>query len=112
MEYTDQYPDDELTIDVYSGASSSFELYSDEGTNYNYEKGEYSIIPMSYDDVEKTLTLLDRRGSYKGMPESVKITVRYIPKELTQRTYCSATYTGKELVLKLDEYTDVIQMEE
>ena len=112
MEYTDQYPDDELFIDVYSGANGSFELYSDEGTNYNYEKGEYSIIPMDYDDEAKTLTLLDRRGSYKGMPESVKITVRYIPKELTQRTYCSGTYTGKKLVLKLNEYKDVIQMEE
>lgn len=113
MEYTDQYPDDELFIDVYSGANGSFELYSDEGTNYNYEKGEYSIIPMFYDDEAKTLTLLDRRGSYKGMPESVKITVRYIPKELTQRTYCTATYTGQELVLKLNERKDedVIKME-
>ncbi|MBO4776880.1 MAG: DUF5110 domain-containing protein, partial [Bacteroidales bacterium] len=85
------------------------------GTNYNYEKGEYSIIQMDYDDVAKTLTLRDRRGSYKGMPESVKVYVTYIPKELTltQRTYCSATYTGKELVLKLNERKDedVIKME-
>ena len=115
MEYTDQYPDDELFIDVYSGANGSFELYSDEGTNYNYEKGEYSIIPMDYDDETKTLTLRDRRGSYKGMPDSVKITVTYIPKELTliQKTYCTATYTGKKLVLKLNERKDedVIKME-
>ena len=68
---------------------------------------------MDYDDEAKTLTLRDRRGSYKGMPESVKIIVRYIPKELTQTTNCSGTYTGKELVLKLNEYKDedVIKME-
>ena len=73
----------------------------------------YVVDTMDYDDEAKTLTLLDRRGSYKGMPESVKITVRYIPKELTQRTYCSGTYTGKKLVLKLNERKDedVIKME-
>lgn len=101
MEYTDQYPDDELTINVYAGESSAFTLYSDESTNYNYEKGEFSMIPMVYDDEAKTLTLLDRRGSYKGMPESVKINVNYIQTGDHHDILYTAEYTGEEIVIQL-----------
>lgn len=58
-----------VTLIVYAGADGSFTLYEDEGTNYNYEKGRYSMIPMKYDSATSTLSIGDRKGSYDGMQE-------------------------------------------
>ncbi len=101
MEYTNQYPDDELTIYVYAGADGCFRLYSDEGTNYNYEKGEFSIIPIEYDDSAKTLSLCNREGAYKGMPQNVKITVCYKKQDGAEDILYTASYSGEKIVIQM-----------
>ena len=58
-----------VTLIVYAGADGSFTLYEDEGTNYNYEKGRYSMIPLKYESATSTLNIGDRKGSYDGMKE-------------------------------------------
>lgn len=58
---------DPMEIRVYQGANGSFNLYEDEGDNYNYESGSYSIIPFTYNDVTKQLTIGGRTGSFPGM---------------------------------------------
>ncbi len=70
IEYTSEKPDAPITIYVYSGANGSFDLYEDEGINYNYEDGKYSIIPMKWNDSEKTLTISAREGDFEGMVEN------------------------------------------
>ncbi len=42
IQFTDEKPGDPITLFVYSGRNCSFTLYEDEGTNYNYEKGDCS----------------------------------------------------------------------
>lgn len=64
-----------LTILVYAGADGSFSLYDDEGVNYNYEKGSYSRIPLTFDNASSTLTIGDRKGSFPGMPEKCSFNV-------------------------------------
>ncbi|MDE6528333.1 MAG: DUF5110 domain-containing protein, partial [Muribaculaceae bacterium] len=59
-----------VTLLVYAGADGKFSLYEDEGTNYNYEKGLFSRIDISYDDKSSTLTIAPRHGSYPGMKET------------------------------------------
>ena len=49
------------------GADASFNLYEDEGTNYNYEKGSSAVIPIKYTEATKTITVDDRKGSFNGM---------------------------------------------
>ncbi|HTN35765.1 MAG TPA: TIM-barrel domain-containing protein [Arachidicoccus sp.] len=56
-----------LTIKVYPGRNADFELYEDEGDNYNYEKGKYSIIKFVWDDRAKTLTIDKRQGDFNLM---------------------------------------------
>lgn len=56
-----------LNIQVYPGKNASFELYEDEGDNYNYEQKKYSIIRFNWDDKNKALTIGDRKGSFEGM---------------------------------------------
>ncbi len=67
IEYTQQKPDAPLDIYIYAGADGSFELYEDEGTNYDYEKGQFSTIKFTYNEAAKTLTIHPREGSFEGM---------------------------------------------
>ena len=67
LQYTSEKPADTITLNIYTGADASFNLYEDEGTNYNYEKGAFSLIPIKYSEVAKTITIEDRKGSFNGM---------------------------------------------
>ncbi|HPY83201.1 MAG TPA: glycoside hydrolase family 31 protein, partial [Bacteroidales bacterium] len=78
MQYTNQYPDSIITLYVYAGKDASFELYADESTNYNYEKGKYSYVPISYNESTGTLTIGERRGVYDGMLQNQTFKIVYI----------------------------------
>jgi len=67
LQYTDEKPADPITLYVYAGADGAFTLYEDEGTNYNYEKGAFSRIPLMWNDAARTLTIGKREGSFQGM---------------------------------------------
>lgn len=69
LQYTDENPQDELTLFVYDGADGVFDLYEDEGDNYNYEKGKSSIIRILYNNQDGKLTIGERKGSFDGMLE-------------------------------------------
>jgi alpha-D-xyloside xylohydrolase len=60
-------PADPITLYVYTGKDGAFTLYEDEGTNYNYEKGAYSNIPITYNEANRTLTIGKRTGTFSGM---------------------------------------------
>jgi alpha-D-xyloside xylohydrolase len=57
---------DTLEIRVYKGANGRFDLYEDEGDNYNYEKGNYSIISFSWNEKTHSLTIGNKQGDYPG----------------------------------------------
>lgn len=59
-------------IHVYGGADGSFDLYLDNGTDFSYEKGQYSLIHLSYDDRERTLSFTAQKADC-GCPEEVKV---------------------------------------
>jgi len=67
LQYTSQLPADTITLYVYTGSNGTFNLYEDEGVNYNYEKGQFSHIPFTYNEQSKTLTIGKREGSFPGM---------------------------------------------
>ena len=49
------------------GPDGSFTLYEDEGDSYRYEKGAYATIPISWNEKDQSLTIGERKGSFKGM---------------------------------------------
>jgi alpha-D-xyloside xylohydrolase len=59
---------DPIELRVYRGADGAFTLYEDEGDNYNYEKGAYSTIRITWNDSTHTLKIGTRSGSFAGMP--------------------------------------------
>jgi len=67
VEWATEKPEDPIEIRIYAGADGDFVLYEDENDNYNYEKGEYAVIPFHWDDARHSLTIGDRKGQFLGM---------------------------------------------
>lgn len=67
IQFTGEKPADPITLYVYTGRNCGFTLYEDEGTNYNYERGEWSTIKFSYNDSTGDLTIDGRNGEFGGM---------------------------------------------
>lgn len=56
-----------MDLYIVPGRDGAFDLYEDDGLDYAYEKGESSVIRMSWDDKRGVLKLSPRRGRYDGM---------------------------------------------
>lgn len=95
VQYANENQYDNLELLVYPGANASFTLYEDEGDNYNYEKGQYSTIPLVWNDKAKTLTIGKRSGTFKGMKATRTFKVKFV--DGTEKT---VTYNGKALSVK------------
>ena len=67
VQYASEKPAAPLEIRVYRGADGAFTLYEDEGNNYNYEKGRYSTIPLTWNEAAGTLTIGACNGKFPGM---------------------------------------------
>lgn len=96
VQYTTEKPWNNLDVTVYPGADGSFILYEDEFDNYNYEKGAYTEIPMDWNEKSHTLTIGERKGSYKGM-----IGERVFNVKLVDGTSKQVKYFGKKVAVKL-----------
>lgn len=78
MQWSEESPVDPLTLDVFPGTTpSSFALYEDDGTSFDYEQGSYRRV--SYSVVEgaagATLTASAAEGSYA--PPARTLLVRF-----------------------------------
>ena len=81
MQWSDEKPAELINIYVYAGQNGEFQLYEDEGTNYNYEKGKYATIDIAYDDASKTLTFSARKGQFPGMLKDRRFNVVLVTKD-------------------------------
>ncbi len=107
IEYTAQHAADPLIVYVYAGSNGSFELYEDEGLNYNYEKGAFSRISFVYDDAAGTLTIGDRKGSFTGMLQSRSLYIQLVkPGKPSGMNFKPSgkkvVYKGRKLTVNLD----------
>ena len=107
IQYTDEKPAELITLYVYAGSNGTFQLYEDEGTNYNYEKGKYATIDITYNDASKTLSFGQRQGAFKGMLKERRFQIVYVtkeqPRELSFEPLNTVTvaYKGKAISVKL-----------
>ncbi len=67
LQYSSEKPADPIELRIYRGADGKFTLYEDEGDTYNYEKGKYATIPISWNDAKQTLEIGNRSGDFPGM---------------------------------------------
>lgn len=101
VQYSTEKKWDNLTVRVYGGADGEFVFYEDENDNYNYEKGKFSTITFKWNNQEKTLSVGDRTGSFKGMLSTRKFNVVLIADGKSPGRSKSVTYNGKLINMKL-----------
>ena len=66
VQYTGQVVEEPLDIYVYPGRDCEFTLYDDDGETYAYEKGEYSLRHITWNEATKTLQM-DGQPYEKGV---------------------------------------------
>ena len=97
-----------VTLNVYTGADGSSSLYEDDGTSRQYLHGQYSRIPLTWDERTKTLTIKAREGNgYAGMAGTRVINVRWMkpgtPRALEFDAEPDATvvYSGTPIAVRM-----------
>ena len=109
MEWSDEKPAELINLYVYAGQNGSFQLYEDEGTNYNYEKGKYATIDITYDDAAKTVSFSTRKGQFPGMLKNRQFNVVLISKDSAKPLNLEnpegklVNYTGKAVSINCGE---------
>ena len=106
IQYTGEKLADTLEIRVYKGADAKFNLYEDEGDNYNYEKGKYTVISFKWDEKHQSLAISDRKGNYSGCLAKRIFNVVLVSENRGSGTHTGSigkkvSYTGTKLEIKL-----------
>ena len=97
MQYAQEKKWDNLDIVVYPGANGTFTLYEDEGDNYNYEKGAYTTIKITWDERSRTITFGEQKGHFPGMLTNRKFNIRMAG----NKTVKTVNYDGQETTVTI-----------
>jgi len=105
LQYATEKAADPIEIRVYTGANAEFVLYEDENDTYNYEQGKYSTIGMNWDEAEKTLTIMERKGNFPGMLENRTFKIVWVNSKNgngfePSKQAIAVHYSGKETKIK------------
>ena len=106
IQYSGEKTADTLEVRVYKGADAKFDLYEDEGDNYNYEKGRNTIISFNWDEKHQSLTISDRKGNYAGSLAKRIFNIVLVNENRGAGIHTSTigkevSYTGSKLQIKL-----------
>ena len=107
IQYANEKAADPMTLWIYTGADGSFTLYEDEGENYNYEAGAYTLIPFTWNEADRTLTIGERQGEYQGMLQERTINIITVSKDrpvnldFARTPDKTVTFTGGEMKVVL-----------
>ena len=75
-QFTGEKADTPLEVVVYPGANGSFLLYEDDGQSFNYRRGEWMGIEMTWDDSRRVLGLRLADGSRVLAPRPRPMVIR------------------------------------
>ena len=107
MEWCDEKPAELINLYIYAGQNGAFQLYEDEGVNYNYEKGKFATIDITYDDADKTVKFGARKGSFNGMLKNRRFNIVLITKDVPKPLNfvdpqgIMVQYNGKEVSVNI-----------
>jgi alpha-D-xyloside xylohydrolase len=107
LQYATEMPADPVELRIYEGASGEFTMYEDENDNYNYEKGNYSLVRFSWNDTQKILTISDLKGTFPGMLNERSFNIILVKEnhgsgvELCKEPDKTIKYLGTKLEVKL-----------
>jgi alpha-D-xyloside xylohydrolase len=93
-QYAAEHKDAPTKLHVYPGADGDYTFYEDAGEGWGYERGQYTLIKMHWNDAARTLTIGQREGSYPGMRSSRSFEV-VVSGKATKVTYSGEAVTVK-----------------
>jgi alpha-glucosidase (family GH31 glycosyl hydrolase) len=93
-QYTGEKVDGPLNIAIYPGADGDFLLYEDDGSTFDYRKGEWMGIRMAWNDARKALSLRLAAGSKMLAPlkRDLRVTMSGVSK--------SAVFDGRNMEVR------------
>ncbi len=95
-QYVAEKSDQPLSIIVYPGADTSFLLYEDDGTSFNYRTGEWMGIQMEWSEPGRMLTLRLAEASRMLPPSRREIEIKLA----TNGTMRKLTFAGTPVEVK------------
>ncbi len=101
MQFVDEVRDAAYELRVYTGADAPFDLYEDAGDGYAYERGEYAVVPIEWNQRTRELILHERKGSFPEMVPKREYRVEFIDREYRREE--TVLYKGEEIRLRMDE---------
>jgi alpha-glucosidase (family GH31 glycosyl hydrolase) len=93
-QYTEEKVDGPLTLVVYPGADGKFTLYDDDGSTFNYRRGEFTKLDLAWNDSRRTLTVKPTRNSRPIARREIE--VRLAPEKSTRK----AAFEGRAFEIK------------
>lgn len=90
-QYTEEKVDGPLTVQVYPGANGEFLLYEDDGKTFDFKRGSWMGIRMTWNDKSRRLSLALEKGSRLLGAASREIKVRLMPGQESR----SVVFTGR-----------------
>ncbi len=99
VQNTKQSQAERLTLEVYMGADGEFTLYEDEETNYNYEKGKFSNIKISYTEETRELIIHDIVGTFDNMLSNRSFHIVWKSTDGKSNKADVVNYSGKKVVV-------------
>ncbi len=85
------------SIYVYTGRDASFVIYEDEGNNYNYEKGCFSLTELQWNEEDRVLTISERKGNFEGCLRKREYRIILIDKTGTREH--TVTYNSERIAI-------------
>ena len=101
MQFVDENPEAAYELRVYTGADASFMLYEDAGDGYAYERGEYALISIEWNEEARTLLLHAREGVFPEIVTEREYRVVFISANGIRQV--NLRYKGEEVRLRLEE---------
>jgi alpha-glucosidase (family GH31 glycosyl hydrolase) len=96
-QYTAEPVDAPLSVTIYPGADGDFLLYEDDGITFDYRKGAWMGVRMTWDDRRRTLALRLTDGSRMLPPRERRIDVRVAP----EKTARAIVFDGRAMEVTL-----------
>jgi alpha-glucosidase/alpha-D-xyloside xylohydrolase len=75
-QFTGERSEEPLSVSIYPGADASFLLYEDDGSSFDYRKGEWMGIQMTWNDTRRKFNLHLASGSRMLLPRRRTIVVK------------------------------------
>jgi hypothetical protein len=96
-QYVDEPSEEPLTLTVYPGADGRSSMYDDDGTSFDYRRGAYMRMLMTWRDATKRLTLSLTPGSRMVPTAQRRINVRVAGSSITK----PVVFSGRSIDVQL-----------